>query len=62
MNEAGAHPLPMLELRAVGKRYGATVALEDVSLSVPAGEICGVPPLLLGQDGGRVKRLGNAVG
>ncbi len=41
MNEAGAHPLPMLELRGVGKRYGATVALEDVSLSVPAGEICG---------------------
>ena len=39
--------LPMLELRAIGKRYGATVALQDVSLSLPAGEICG----LLGENG-----------
>ena len=42
-----ARALPMLELRAIGKRYGATVALEDVSLSLPAGEICG----LLGENG-----------
>jgi len=38
---------PVLELRAIGKRYGATVALQDVSLTLRAGEICG----LLGENG-----------
>jgi ribose transport system ATP-binding protein len=38
---------PVLELRAIGKRYGATVALQDVSLMLRAGEICG----LLGENG-----------
>lgn len=38
---------PVLDLRAIGKRYGATVALQDVSLTLRAGEICG----LLGENG-----------
>ena len=37
----------MLDLLAIGKRYGATVALQDVSLTLRAGEICG----LLGENG-----------
>lgn len=38
---------PVLEMRAVSKRYGATIALEDVSCTLAAGEICG----LLGENG-----------
>src|SRR6185437_15096598 len=38
---------PVLDLRAIGKRYGATVALQDVSLTLLPGEICG----LLGENG-----------
>ncbi len=37
----------MLELRGIGKRYGATVALADVSITLRGGEICG----LLGENG-----------
>ncbi|PPQ35683.1 sugar ABC transporter ATP-binding protein [Rhodopila globiformis] len=37
----------VLDLRAIGKRYGATVALQDVSLTLLPGEICG----LLGENG-----------
>jgi ribose transport system ATP-binding protein len=40
-------PVPVLDMRAIGKRYGATVALHDVSLSLHSGEICG----LLGENG-----------
>lgn len=38
---------PVLEMRAVSKHYGATVALEDVSCTLAGGEICG----LLGENG-----------
>jgi len=34
-------------MRGIGKRFGATVALEEVGLSVAAGEICG----LVGENG-----------
>jgi ABC-type sugar transport system ATPase subunit len=29
------------EVRAIGKRYGATVALPDVSFALNAAEVCG---------------------
>ncbi len=38
---------PVLEIRGVDKRYGATVALNDVSLVLNSGEVCGV----LGENG-----------
>ncbi len=38
---------PILEVRALGKRYGATIALHDVSFSLLPGEVCG----LLGENG-----------
>lgn len=47
MNQTQPPPAPVLDLAAIGKRYGATVALQDVSLSLHAGEICG----LLGENG-----------
>src|SRR5690242_11314247 len=37
-----AERAPILEARSVGKRYGATVALQDVSFSLRPGEICGL--------------------
>ena len=42
-----ATPPPLLEMRHVGKRFGATQALEDVSLSLRAGRI----HALLGENG-----------
>jgi ribose transport system ATP-binding protein len=38
---------PVLEVRAIGKRYGATVALQDVSFALNVSEVCG----LLGENG-----------
>ncbi|MFJ2440122.1 MULTISPECIES: ABC transporter ATP-binding protein [unclassified Streptomyces] len=43
----GPADAPVLSLRGVGKRYGATVALHDVSLAIPEGRIVG----LLGHNG-----------
>ncbi|MFL5257094.1 MAG: sugar ABC transporter ATP-binding protein [Rhodopila sp.] len=40
-------PPPVLALETIGKRYGVTVALQDVSLTLQRGEICG----LLGENG-----------
>jgi ABC-2 type transport system ATP-binding protein len=37
---AGSHPA-VLELDALSRRYGETVALDSLSLAVPAGAICG---------------------
>ena len=47
MSQTEGRPAPVLDLRAIGKRYGATVALRDVSLTLHGGEICG----LLGENG-----------
>jgi ribose transport system ATP-binding protein len=38
---------PILEAKSLGKRYGATIALDDVSFSLMPGEVCG----LLGENG-----------
>jgi ribose transport system ATP-binding protein len=38
---------PVLKLAGIGKRYGATVALQDVSFSLQPGDVCG----LLGENG-----------
>jgi ribose transport system ATP-binding protein len=40
-------PRALLEMRGIAKRFGATVALDRVDLSVAAGEICG----LVGENG-----------
>ena len=40
-------PRPILEAKSLGKRYGATIALDDVSFSLMPGEVCG----LLGENG-----------
>jgi len=40
-------PRPLLEMRDIGKRFGATVALDHVTLTVAPGEICG----LVGENG-----------
>ena len=47
MSQIQAPSAPVMDLAAIGKRYGATVALRNVSLSLHAGEICG----LLGENG-----------
>jgi ribose transport system ATP-binding protein len=38
---------PLLDVRGISKRYGATIALEDVSFTLQPGEVCG----LLGENG-----------
>jgi ribose transport system ATP-binding protein len=38
---------PLLDVKAISKRYGATIALEDVSFTLQPGEVCG----LLGENG-----------
>jgi ribose transport system ATP-binding protein len=38
---------PVLKLTGIGKRYGATVALQDVSFALQPGDVCG----LLGENG-----------
>lgn len=43
----GGDPVPALAVRAVGKRYGATTALEGVDLTIAEGEVVG----LLGANG-----------
>jgi len=47
MSQEPKQAAPVLELRDIGKRYGATVALQQVALTLRAGEICG----LLGENG-----------
>jgi ribose transport system ATP-binding protein len=47
MAEVTATPGALLEMRGIGKRFGATIALDRVNLSVAAGEICG----LIGENG-----------
>ncbi|MFO1189082.1 MAG: ATP-binding cassette domain-containing protein [Alphaproteobacteria bacterium] len=49
--------MPVLEIVAVGKRFGGVMALADISLSVHAGEILG----LIGPNGSGKSTLLNAV-
>ena len=47
MAEVTTPPRALLEMRGIAKRFGATVALDRVDLSVAPGEICG----LVGENG-----------
>ena len=38
-SESGGGKTPLIELRHVGKSYGAIIALKDISLRVNAGEV-----------------------
>jgi branched-chain amino acid transport system ATP-binding protein len=49
--------IPMLELRGIGKRFGAFVALEDVGFSIAPGEAVG----LIGPNGAGKTTLFNVV-
>ena len=58
--QASSSPLPpMIELRHVTKRFGERVAVDDLNLIVPRGEICG----LLGHNGaGKSTAIGMMLG
>jgi len=56
--DAASGSAPLLDLRGVGKRYGATWALEDVDLAAPAGEV----HALLGANGAGKSTLLHVLG
>jgi branched-chain amino acid transport system ATP-binding protein len=53
----GGDPLPVLDVREVSVRFGGIVALDELSFSVEAGEICG----LIGPNGAGKTTLFNVV-
>lgn len=58
LEETGAHARPLLELRAISKRFGGAQAVVDASLALQGGTVHG----LVGENGAGKSTLGKIIG